>query len=241
MSRSPRPRRSWSQTSRDKPVSSFERRTDAGAVAHDRGAEDLAAAPRDRAGRGASQARAESARRRPATARGVDGEARPARAPRRAGSGASGTIAAQLQGDATEALEELRDLARGITRRCWPTRGWWRARVAGAQVGGAGRDPGERGRAVRARGRGGRLLLVPGSAAERREVRLGFARVSLSDGDGRLRFRVADDGVGFDASSSTAGTGLQGIADRLAPWTASSRSARAGSGDNAAGSLPVAG
>ena len=32
---------------------------------------------------------------------------------------------AQLKGDADEALETLRDLARGITRRCLPTRGWW--------------------------------------------------------------------------------------------------------------------
>ena len=38
--------------------------------------------------------------------------------------GQAKSIAGQLQGDATEALEELRDLARGSTRRSSPTRGW---------------------------------------------------------------------------------------------------------------------
>ena len=38
--------------------------------------------------------------------------------------GQAKTIAGQLQEDATGALEELRDLARGSTHRSWPTRGW---------------------------------------------------------------------------------------------------------------------
>ena len=68
------------------------------------------------------------------------------------------------------------------------------------------------------------------------------ATVSLSDGDGRLRFRVADDGVGFDASSSTYGTGLQGIADRLAALDGELEvRSPPGAGTTLAGSLPVAG
>ena len=39
-----------------------------------------------------------------------------------------------LEGAAGEALDDLRDLARGSTRRCWPTRGWWpRSRRRGAR------------------------------------------------------------------------------------------------------------
>jgi len=42
------------------------------------------------------------------------------------------------------------------------------------------------------------------------------ATVALACPDGHLEFTVADDGVGFDAATTTTGTGLQGMADRLA-------------------------
>ena len=41
------------------------------------------------------------------------------------------------------------------------------------------------------------------------------AWVTLSNGDGHLRFEVRDDGRGFDAASVELGAGLNGIADRL--------------------------
>jgi signal transduction histidine kinase len=41
------------------------------------------------------------------------------------------------------------------------------------------------------------------------------ATLRLSDGDGRLRFEVTDDGVGFEADEARYGTGLQGIVDRV--------------------------
>jgi two-component system sensor histidine kinase UhpB len=41
-------------------------------------------------------------------------------------------------------------------------------------------------------------------------------RIQLSDGAGSLTFEVTDDGVGFDVARTTYGTGLQGMADRLA-------------------------
>jgi signal transduction histidine kinase len=41
------------------------------------------------------------------------------------------------------------------------------------------------------------------------------ATVSLEQRNDTLRFRVTDDGVGFDPTSTGYGTGLQGIADRL--------------------------
>jgi signal transduction histidine kinase len=42
------------------------------------------------------------------------------------------------------------------------------------------------------------------------------ATVRLSGDAGRLTFRIADDGRGFDPAATAYGTGLQGIADRLA-------------------------
>ena len=41
------------------------------------------------------------------------------------------------------------------------------------------------------------------------------AVVRLSENDGELRFEIEDDGRGFDASSTRLGTGLQGMSDRL--------------------------
>src|SRR5262249_27724937 len=42
------------------------------------------------------------------------------------------------------------------------------------------------------------------------------AVVRLSALDGKLCFAIADDGVGFDTSARGYGTGMQGMADRLA-------------------------
>ena len=40
-------------------------------------------------------------------------------------------------------------------------------------------------------------------------------RIELSDGSGELTFHVSDDGRGFDPATTSYGTGLQGMADRL--------------------------
>ena len=42
------------------------------------------------------------------------------------------------------------------------------------------------------------------------------AEVRLAERDGQLTFAVFDDGAGFDTSRTSYGTGLQGMADRLA-------------------------
>ena len=42
------------------------------------------------------------------------------------------------------------------------------------------------------------------------------AEVLLTNGSGGLRFEVTDDGCGFDPAKTCYGTGLQGMADRLA-------------------------
>ncbi|MGZ4147589.1 MAG: ATP-binding protein, partial [Actinomycetota bacterium] len=64
--------------------------------------------------------------------------------------------------------------------------------------------------------------------------------VRLEQQDGRLRFEVRDDGVGFDASERSYGTGLQGIADRLAALDGAVHVRSAvGAGTSVAGSLPI--
>jgi signal transduction histidine kinase len=42
------------------------------------------------------------------------------------------------------------------------------------------------------------------------------ATVTLSEEGGSLAFIVTDDGAGFDTNTTSYGTGLQGMADRLA-------------------------
>jgi len=66
------------------------------------------------------------------------------------------------------------------------------------------------------------------------------AVVRLSQTDGSLTFEVADAGRGFDAERSTYGTGLQGIADRLAALdgTMEVRST-VGAGTTLRGTVPV--
>jgi len=71
-------------------------------------------------------------------------------------------------------------------------------------------------------------------------ARASRASVQLACPDGHLEFTVADDGVGFDAATTTTGSGLQGMADRLAAagGSLSIRSAP-GTGTTINGRLPV--
>jgi signal transduction histidine kinase len=65
-------------------------------------------------------------------------------------------------------------------------------------------------------------------------------RVRLTNGAGDLRFEVTDDGRGFDPATTSYGTGLQGIADRLAAVGGELTVTSApGDGTAVAGSIPV--
>jgi signal transduction histidine kinase len=67
------------------------------------------------------------------------------------------------------------------------------------------------------------------------------ATVSLSCLGGHLVFAVADDGAGFDTTTATQGTGLQGMADRLAALGGALHiHSQPGFGTTVTGSLPVA-
>jgi signal transduction histidine kinase len=64
--------------------------------------------------------------------------------------------------------------------------------------------------------------------------------LTLSRAEDRLMFLVRDDGVGFDPDAIGYGTGLQGIADRLAALGGSlTVSSAPGRGTTLTGSLPV--
>jgi signal transduction histidine kinase len=126
-------------------------------------------------------------------------------------------MASQLQSETTRALEELRDLARGIYPPLLADAGLPAALEAQARKSGL---------PVRVEADGlGRFsqdveaamyfscleaLQNVSKYAEASSVTISMART-----DGRLSFTIADNGVGFDPDATTRGTGLQGIADRL--------------------------
>jgi signal transduction histidine kinase len=66
------------------------------------------------------------------------------------------------------------------------------------------------------------------------------ATVGLSCSDGSLQFTVTDDGTGFDTATTRHGTGLQGMADRLAALGGALHvRSRPGEGTTLSGRLPV--
>jgi signal transduction histidine kinase len=67
-----------------------------------------------------------------------------------------------------------------------------------------------------------------------------MAAVTLSASEGHFAFTVTDDGAGFDPSTTSYGTGLQGMADRLAALGGQIEvRSRPGAGTTAIGQIPV--
>ena len=122
-----------------------------------------------------------------------------------------------LQRDATSALEDLRDLARGIYPPLLADQGLAAALAAQArkaalpvdvEASGLGRFPREIESTVYFC-----TLEALNNVAKYAEA----SRVSVrvTNGAGELTFEVRDDGRGFDVASTPRGTGLQGLSDRL--------------------------
>jgi signal transduction histidine kinase len=153
------------------------------------------------------------------------------------------SMAAQLQSDATDALEELRDLARGIYPPLLADQGLVAALQSQArksvvpvaiEADGVGRYSRETEAAVY-------FSCLEALQNVAKYANASLVTLRLSDGDHRLTFEVTDDGVGFDERQTSFGTGLQGITDRLSAVGGDVvvRSTP-GAGTSVTGHLPVA-
>ena len=156
--------------------------------------------------------------------------------------GKAKSLLARLQSQANSALEDLRDLARGIYPPLLADKGLRAAIEAQAnkaavpvtvEVDGIGRYPPDVEATVY-------FSTLEALANVAKYAAASAATVRLRQENGSLRFTVSDDGRGFDPSATTYGTGLQGIEDRLAALGGelSVRSA-AGEGTTVDGRLPV--
>jgi signal transduction histidine kinase len=149
---------------------------------------------------------------------------------------------ADLQVETSQALEDLRDLARGIYPPLLADRGLAAALESQARKStvpvsvesdGIGRYPQETEAAVYFS-----CLEALQNVAKYSEAKA--ATVRLAQRNGTLNFTVSDDGRGFDPSAPERGAGIQGIAGPLAALggTVEVRSAP-GEGTAVSGSLPV--
>jgi signal transduction histidine kinase len=151
---------------------------------------------------------------------------------------------AELKAEAQEALDNLRDLARGIFPPLLADRGLAPALEAQARkspvpvtvaADGVGRFPEEVEAGVYFCCLEALQNVAKYSAATR-------ATVSLSLHDGDLRFSVEDDGRGFDPATTAQGAGLQNMADRLGALGGTLEVTSApGRGTRVVGRLPMGG
>ena len=151
-------------------------------------------------------------------------------------------LLADLQTETGDALENLRDLARGIYPPLLADKGLVAALESQArksvipvtiEATGVGRYQQDAEAAVY-------FSCLEALQNVAKYASASGATVSLTDGDGRLRFEVTDDGVGFRRDGMSYGTGLQGIADRLAALEGSFEVRSApGAGTTVTGVVPV--
>jgi signal transduction histidine kinase len=127
------------------------------------------------------------------------------------------TMLEELQGQTTETLEDLRDLARGIYPPLLADKGLPAALEAQArkspvpvtvQPDGVGRYGQDVESAVY-------FCCLEALNNVAKYADASSVEIRLRQSDGELRFEVVDDGVGFDIAAGSDGTGLQGMADRL--------------------------
>jgi signal transduction histidine kinase len=148
----------------------------------------------------------------------------------------------QVESETQEALEDLRDLARGIYPPLLADKGLEAALIAQARkcpvpvevaADGIDRFPQEVEAAVY-------FSALEALQNTTKYADASRATVTLSRANGSLEFTVADDGRGFDPGATGYGTGLQGIADRLGALDGELEvSSRPGSGTTVRGRLPV--
>jgi signal transduction histidine kinase len=150
---------------------------------------------------------------------------------------------AELQDETNRALEDLRDLARGIYPPLLADKGLGAAVESQArksatpvkvEIDGIGRYPQEAEAAVYFSCLEALQNVAKYADATRTTIR-------LAQTDGLLTFEVHDDGRGFDPAAVSRGSGLQGIADRLAALGGSVEiRSTPGAGTTITGTLPAA-
>jgi signal transduction histidine kinase len=127
------------------------------------------------------------------------------------------TMLEELQGQTTETLEDLRDLARGIYPPLLADKGLPAALEAQARKSpvpvtvhpdGVGRYGSDVEAAVY-------FCCLEALNNVAKYADASSVEIRLRQNDGELRFEVADDGVGFDTAGARNGSGLQGMSDRL--------------------------
>ena len=154
----------------------------------------------------------------------------------------TGEILDGLQATAGDALEDLRDLARGIyppllADKGLPTALGAQARKAAVPTTVAAEGAGRYTQDVEAAVYFSCLEAMNNVA---KYAEASSASVTLTHTDGHLTFVVTDDGHGFDPQATGYGTGLQGIADRLdAIGGTVSVASRTGGGTTITGTVPA--
>ena len=151
-------------------------------------------------------------------------------------------LVAAVKDGVRAALDELRDLARGIYPPLLADQGLLPALQAQARkaplpveidADGIGRYPQDAEAAVY-------FCTLEALQNVAKYASASRAKVGLSCSDGSLQFTVTDDGTGFDTATTRHGTGLQGMADRLAALGGALQvRSRPGYGTTLSGVLPV--
>ena len=148
-----------------------------------------------------------------------------------------------LQTDATDALEDLRDLARGIYPPLLADKGLTVAIEAQARKAVVPTTVSSEGIERYPRDIESTVYFCTLEAMNNvaKYAEASAAEITLAQRDGTLRFRVRDDGRGFDVSEHAMGTGLQGITDRVEAVGGSVViESHPGAGTEIRGTVPVA-
>jgi signal transduction histidine kinase len=151
-------------------------------------------------------------------------------------------LLAELKGDTDEALDTLRDLARGIYPPLLADKGLAAALEAQARkatlpveidADGVGRYPQEIEAAVY-------FCVLEALQNVQKYADAGTATVRLTEREGELLFEVEDDGKGFDPPTQKKGLGTQNMADRIdALGGALDLESSAGNGTRIQGNVPI--
>jgi signal transduction histidine kinase len=124
---------------------------------------------------------------------------------------------AEIQTGTQDAIDDLRDLARGIYPPLLAERGLGAALAAQARKAAlpVDVDDGDIGRYAQQTESAVYFCCLEALQNAAKYAEATRATIRLTSEDRTLRFEVQDDGVGFDTGSVRHGTGLQGMADRL--------------------------